>query len=199
MTTDSGAAVDGTVMGDDETSITKGDDTIIPDEKDWTWVLGEACPECGFDSHATDGPRVTEQVPDIVRRWQAVLARDEAEVRARPEPAVWSPLEYACHVRDVFEVIDERVRLMVEHDEPSYPNWDQDATAIERDYRSQEPAALSSDLAAAGGVLHRRLQAVQGEQWSRRGFRSNGSVFTIDSLARYFAHDVLHHLHDVRA
>ena len=31
----------------------------------------------------------------------------------------------------------------------------------------------------------------------RPGRRSNGSVFTVETLGRYFLHDVLHHLHDV--
>ena len=31
----------------------------------------------------------------------------------------------------------------------------------------------------------------------RRGIRSNGSEFTILTLAQYFLHDVVHHLHDV--
>ena len=26
--------------------------TITPDTKDWTWVLRERCPECGFDAFA---------------------------------------------------------------------------------------------------------------------------------------------------
>jgi SAM-dependent methyltransferase len=36
------------------------------------------------------------------------------------------------------------------------------------------------------------------ETWARRGLRSNGSEFTVDSIARYHLHDVLHHSHDVR-
>ncbi len=36
-----------------------------------------------------------------------------------------------------------------------------------------------------------------GPQWDRPGRRSNGSEFTIDTLACYHLHDVEHHLHDV--
>ncbi|MHB8274233.1 MAG: hypothetical protein ACYDC9_05635 [Dermatophilaceae bacterium] len=32
----------------------------------------------------------------------------------------------------------------------------------------------------------------------RTGRRSNGSVFTIETLGQYILHDVAHHLHDVR-
>jgi hypothetical protein len=33
--------------------------------------------------------------------------------------------------------------------------------------------------------------------WSRRGLRSNGSEFTIASIAIYHLHDIVHHAHDV--
>jgi hypothetical protein len=33
----------------------------------------------------------------------------------------------------------------------------------------------------------------------RRGVRSDGSEFTVETLGLYHAHDVLHHVHDVGA
>ena len=33
----------------------------------------------------------------------------------------------------------------------------------------------------------------------RRGTRSNGDVFSVESLGSYHLHDVVHHLHDVGA
>jgi len=38
---------------------------------------------------------------------------------------------------------------------------------------------------------------VQPHQYGRTGVRSDGAVFTIESFARYFLHDPLHHLWDV--
>jgi hypothetical protein len=55
-------------------------------------------------------------------QWQEVLRR--SDVRRRPEPSVWSPLEYGCHVRDVHHTMTRRVRLMLEQDEPTFANWD---------------------------------------------------------------------------
>ncbi len=52
---------------------------------------------------------------------------------------MWSPLEYACHVRDVHLLFAERVRLMLEQDGPTFDNWDQDVTAVESAYGSQDP------------------------------------------------------------
>jgi len=38
---------------------------------------------------------------------------------------------------------------------------------------------------------------VSGDQWQRTGFRSDGAWFTVESFARYFIHDLVHHLYDV--
>ena len=38
---------------------------------------------------------------------------------------------------------------------------------------------------------------ISGDQWQRPGRRSDGSVFTAESLGRYHLHDVVHHLHDI--
>src|SRR5665647_711735 len=73
--------------------------TPTPDDKDWTWVLDTPCPECGFDAVAIKATDVATQVRDIAPAFEAVLDRPDA--RDRPEPGVWSPLEYGCHVRDL--------------------------------------------------------------------------------------------------
>jgi len=66
---------------------------------------------------------------DIAAAWVAVLEQPD-NVRKRPSPRAWSPLEYACHVRDVFRLYDQRLQRMLLEDAPLFPNWDQDATAI---------------------------------------------------------------------
>ena len=48
-------------------------------------------------------------------------------------------------------------------------------------------------------MLADRFDAVGADQWERRGFRSDGSVFTVESLGRYLMHDPVHHLWDVDA
>src|SRR4051812_25251600 len=91
------------------------------------------------------------QVGAMVRtnadRWQRVLRRDD--VRERPDAATWSSLEYACHVRDVSRIYDERLRLMLTEDDPLYANWDQDATAVEGRYDAQQPDVVAHELRSA--------------------------------------------------
>ena len=35
-------------MAADDDPPTDPRNDVVPDTKDWTWVLGEQCPECGF-------------------------------------------------------------------------------------------------------------------------------------------------------
>lgn len=167
---------------------------ITPDTKDWTWVLTRPCPECGFDASRLDH----DEVPGLLRAnaaaWQDVLAG--AGARTRPNPTTWSPLEYAAHVRDVCRVYTERLHLMLTEDDPAYPNWDQDATAVEDCYGEQDPTTVAAELRVAADTLADRFEQVTGDQWDRRGSRSDGARFTVDTFARYLVHDPIHHLHD---
>ncbi|MBO0898451.1 DinB family protein [Cellulomonas sp. zg-ZUI199] len=170
---------------------------IAPDGKDWTWVLRERCPECGFAASDVEPAGIGGTVRDLVPRWVSALHRDDAHVR--PAADVWSPLEYGAHVRDVMRLFGERVQLMLDHDDPPFDNWDQDATALDDRYDLQDPVVVAEELAAAAAVTADRFDAVGGDAWERTGRRSNGSEFTVRTLGQYFLHDVVHHLHDVRA
>jgi DinB superfamily len=169
----------------------------VPDGKDWTWVLETSCPECGFDTAAIRIADVASQVRGTATAFGVALQRTDA--RDRPEPVVWSVLEYSCHVRDVCRLFDERVRLMLTQDDPLFADWDQDATSLAERYWTQEPAVVAAELAAAAETVARRFEGVDADQWARPGRRSNGSVFTVESIGRYLLHDLVHHLHDVGA
>ncbi len=169
--------------------------TIEPDSKDWTWVLSQQCPDCGLTSSEVAPTEIGARVRADLSRWEAVLARPDA--RDRPSPGVWSPLEYACHVRDVYLLFTERVELMLDQDDPLFANWDQDETAVEQDYGSQDPAVVADELVAAGDVVARVFDNVAADSWDRTGRRSDGSTFTVATLGQYFIHDIVHHLHDI--
>ena len=123
-----------------------------------------------------------------------------ADVAERPAPGVWSPLEYACHVRDVHRIFDVRSRLMLDHVDPHFANWDQDATAIAEGYAQQDPDHRRQRPARRGRrAVADRYESVPPDAWSRRGYRSNGSEFTVASIGVYHLHDLVHHAWDVRA
>jgi hypothetical protein len=170
---------------------------IVPDTKDWTWVLERPCGECGVDASAIDLATLPAAIRALGPAWAGVLGRPGVGVR--PDDATWSPLEYACHVRDVLRLYDVRLHLMLDEDGPHYPNWDQDAAAVEGRYGDADPAVVAGELAAAAEQVATSFAAVAPDQWGRTGFRSDGAAFTVASFARYFLHDPLHHLHDVGA
>lgn len=170
-------------------------EVIEPDTKDWTWVLDETCPECGYEAWAMTVDRFAPLVRDNATAWERVLADPDA--RTRPRAGVWSAVEYAAHVRDVHLVFAERVRLMLEEDEPRFANWDQDATAVEKRYAQQQPTVVAGELLEAAAVVADLYDTVPPDAWGRRGLRSNGSVFSIETLGRYHLHDVVHHRWDV--
>jgi hypothetical protein len=171
---------------------------ITPDDKNWTWVLERPCPECGFQA----ATHPSEDIPATLRAnaalWSMVLAEPVADLRRRRRDDRWSPLEYACHVRDVFVLFHERLTLMLTQDDPTYANWDQDRTAIEARYNEQDPLLVSVQLQTAGNVLADAFAGIAGDTWARTGTRSDGAHFTITEFGRYLVHDPVHHIHDVR-
>jgi hypothetical protein len=168
---------------------------IEPDTKDWTWVLQRPCGECGFDTSSFPREAMARMIRENASAWELVL--EAADARTRPAPTVWSPLEYGCHVRDVFRLYDYRLGLMLSQDDPLYPNWDQDETAVRDRYAEQEPARVQVEVVEAAAGLADRIDTVAGDTWQRPGRRSDGANFTVESIARYMLHDVVHHLHDV--
>lgn len=170
-------------------------DTVPPDTKDWTWTLEQPCPECGFEAAAVTAPQVAEQVLALTAPWRSVLEHED--VRDRPRPDVWSPLEYACHVRDVCRVFEGRVRQMLAEDGARFANWDQDRAALDGRYREQDPSVVAEQLVEAAVAACRAFEEVEGDAWQRTGLRSNGSHFTVLTLGQYMLHDLAHHLVDV--
>lgn len=172
-----------------------GDPAITPDDKDWTWTLRERCPECGFTAADVTGAEIASLVSAFTAPWAGVLTRPDAVVR--PSPSTWSALEYACHVRDVCRLFEQRLGLMLAHDAPTFDNWDQGETAVADRYGEQDPGTVAAELTAAGESFARAYAEVPSDAWGRTGIRSNGSEFTVLTLGQYGLHDLRHHLWDV--
>lgn len=166
-----------------------------PDSQEWSLILERACPECGFRNADITPDEISERLMFSAAQIAGTL--DRADVRERPDPDTWSPLEYACHVRDVCHVYLERLQRMLNERDPVFSNWDQDATAVALDYAAQDPDAVRIDLLARARQLADAWDTVDEESWFRTGTRSDGARFTVLTLGRYLVHDPAHHAWDV--
>jgi hypothetical protein len=97
----------------------------------------------------------------------------------------------------VHTIFGLRARLILDEDNPEFENWDQDETAVQKRYWEQRADVVAAELEAAAEQASAVFTGLSAEQWSRVGRRSNGSVFTTETLGKYYLHDVAHHLYDV--
>ncbi len=169
---------------------------VQPDEKDWTWVLQRRCEQCGLTAGEVEVGEIAPRAFVVAQEWVQIL-RSHPAVEVRPEPGVWSPLEYGGHVRDVYRVFEQRLAATLGADDPVFDDWDQNQTARLRHYAGADPERVAVELEQAATELLTRVEQIPADGWSRPGTRSNGSRFTVTTLLQYFLHDVVHHLWDV--
>lgn len=70
---------------------------------------------------------------------------------------------------------------------------------MEKRYSRQQSRDVALQVLETAGTVAGRYASVSTEQRNRRGTRSNGSEFTIETLATYHVHELVHHLHDIGA
>ena len=163
------------------------------------------CDECGYDSDPLSNGDLVEQCRGFARRYTAPLTRflpdeDGATVlRRRPEPAVWSALEYAAHARDSLAFYVDRIRRAVLEDRPVFTavGWSDQAEA--RRWNEEEPSAVAASFAATAEELAALLETLDAGQWQRVGLSSegDGAERTVRVLAERAVHEGNHHLLDV--
>src|SRR5262249_52277705 len=132
-------------------------------------TLSESCADCGFIYAQTRTELLAWLQSDInafVARFEGI---DASRVRVRPEPDTWSPLEYACHVRDVLRVMRERIDLAQREFEPTFTPMRRDERAVEERYNEQDPAVVAKEITEAGTALVAQLRSLNDEGWARRG------------------------------
>jgi DinB superfamily len=159
-----------------------------------------ACAECGYvyeDLPATDIARALRTFGD---RYREVLdAFDAATVSKRPRPAVWSALEYSCHVRDVFLVQRERVVLAQVEEAPSFVRMYRDERVPLCGYSNSSMTSVLEQLTMAAELCADVFAAVEEGSWSRRFLYNWPSADEHDLLwlGRHTVHEGVHHLMDI--
>lgn len=125
---------------------------------------------------------------------------DPADLRRRPTPDTWSPLEYACHVRDVLRVQRERCSLALAFRDPAFESMRPDERIAEMAHVVHEPTAVATSLADAAGVLAALFDSLSPREWDRTGrYPLAGRLDRRDLtwIGRHTVHELVHHLGDV--
>lgn len=158
------------------------------------------CAECGFTYDESEAPGAAAAVRAGAGALADLLASASGPVAVRPAPAVWSPLEYGCHVRDVLLVQRERVLLARRSDHPAPEPMGRDERVEHDGYADQEVDAVARQLLDAASLFANVLDRLDRESWDRRivyNFPSPRER-TLRWVAVHTVHEVTHHLADVR-
>jgi len=164
-----------------------------------------ACDECGLDTDSLSPVDATTALRSFAKRYRAPLTRflpaedGDAIVRQRPDPSTWSALEYACHVRDVFDVYTTRVQRTLVEDTPTFESMERDERAQRDRYNEQDPGAVADQLAANAERLAEVLDGVDAGDWERTAVipYPEPAPRTLLWVARHVVHEGSHHLLDI--
>ena len=166
-------------------------------------MSGYVCPECGLDYDTVAPGDAKVAIRSFPRRYRAALAaamEDDADaglIRRRPEPAVWSALEYAAHLADIFDVMADIVRDMRLKDQPALDMFDADERAASARYAEQDPADVLDRLTANADRLASEVDAVEPDEWTSRMATFPWGDRDLLTMVRNAVHEGSHHLRDV--
>jgi len=160
----------------------------------------DRCRECGYEYGEIERGAIPEALRAMAVRYQAVLADSDTTVlRAHPRAGVWSALEYACHMRDVFRVQRERAQLALAEDEPAFASMRREERVVEERYNDQQPEQVAREVTGAAASLARLLESLDDDGWQRTGIYNwpERRVRTVEWIGRHTIHEAEHHLHDI--
>lgn len=161
----------------------------------------EQCQECGFDYEALIPQEAAKLFkPHAVAVSALLWGRDDTSLRARPEPSVWSAIEYACHVRDVLLMQRERIYLTLVEDTPRFAPMYRDQRVENAGYAHEDTQELTEELAVAANLMTKVFRGLSDEHLARHcifGYPES-SERDLSWVIRHTAHEVVHHEMDVR-
>ena len=133
----------------------------------------------------------------------ALFAMGDAAATTRPATDVWSPIEYACHLRDVLLVQRERAILALVAPPASPPRlapMSRDERVAIEGYGASTIVDVTRQLRDAAALFTNVLDRLDPEGWSRTLIYNYPTERerTLRWLAVHTLHEVHHHLGDVR-
>ncbi|MFJ4776265.1 DinB family protein [Streptomyces sp. NPDC088762] len=158
------------------------------------------CAECGFAYDLALAPRVSALVEGHARAYADLLGAEAPGLRRRSAPQVWSPLEYACHMRDVLLVQRERVLAARRRDVPVAESMGRDERVEHDGYSQQKPADVARQLQDAALLFSGVLDRLSPSDWERTLIYAypEPEERSLRWVAVHTLHELRHHLLDMR-
>jgi hypothetical protein len=136
--------------------------------------------------------KTLRSTPLVVERLLRGLRDDE--VRARPSEGEWAIIEVVAHLGDTDERTLDRIRRMLDEDEPMLEPYDQAALAIERNYIGMDLDQQLARFADLRAEHVRLLEALDDAGWRRSGIHGEHGRITVQQLTAHSAGEDGDHL-----
>lgn len=122
-----------------------------------------------------------------------ISACDDTMLSRAAADGGWGAVEIFCHLRDIEELIVERVNRILTEDEPFMPSVDETLWPIEREYDSQPPREALAQFASYRSTFVEMLRDLDSAQWHRRGHHADlGDQTVLWYAQRAHEHDAEH-------
>jgi len=165
----------------------------------------DRCDPCGFIYADIDAQVLPTRLAAFGTRYRALLLPPGRPVawcgilRTRPAAGVWSALEYACHVRDVFLVQRDRLYTALVEDTPAFAPMYRDHRVTLARYNAQDPEEVTAQLATAARLIAQAFDALDPVQLQRRCIYNFPAPAARPLLwvGQHAVHEGEHHLRDV--
>ena len=157
----------------------------------------EQCVACGFDGGHYEHNALLEALRALGQRWRVLLDDAGTELRIRPQPEVWSAIEYAAHSRDITALHTFGIEQALTVDEPCYPPIGDDLiSAAAAEYAGQDPVEVVDELERQAQRIAELAADAGPGAWSR-GLTIGTERIEVQRLIEHGLHDSVHHLDDV--
>jgi hypothetical protein len=162
------------------------------------------CEQCGFnydtgDLQGTVTLLIRQSADCSMALTKAAAGPDANVVRLRPEPEVWSAIEYACHVRDVLEVQRLRIAQCLAEDRPVYAPMDRTGRVKQEKYENQDPMEVAAALVRNAKDFGAAARVLRPQELGKLGLYNYPvrAPRTLGWIIRHTAHEIQHHRHDI--
>lgn len=159
---------------------------------------GWVCPECAIDYGELEADGLGGRIRAFPARYRTALAGvDDARLRQRPEPAVWSALEYTVHVVDTLDDLGGVVVAMATGGNIGEGGLDDpDARVQGEGYNERDLAVVLDALDSSAERTAQVFDGVGPEGWTKEADFPWGRRDAL-TMAQNAVHESHHHLMDV--